>query len=109
MPQPQLVQVALDAQGHNAIGVDRDGGVWRGRIQRDRAGEEFIVWKRMRSEFPAEPKENRDEERTPTPQGTGAERIGRTLLSPRPLSQSARLEKLARLALQRPTKLIERA
>ena len=32
----------LDAQGHNAIGVDRDGGVWRGRIQWDRAGEEFI-------------------------------------------------------------------
>jgi hypothetical protein len=46
--------VALDAQGHNAIGVDRDGGVWRGRIQWNRAGEEFIVWKRMRSEFPAD-------------------------------------------------------
>src|SRR5437899_2190590 len=29
MPQPQLVQVALNAQGHNAIGVDGDGGVWR--------------------------------------------------------------------------------
>jgi hypothetical protein len=42
------------AQGHNAIGVDRDGGVWRGRIQRDRSGEEFIVWKHMRSEFPAD-------------------------------------------------------
>jgi len=55
MPQPQLVQVALDAQGHYAIGVDRDGGVWRGRIQRDRGGEEFIVWKRVRSEFPADP------------------------------------------------------
>jgi hypothetical protein len=41
MPQPQLVQVALDAQGHNTISVDRDGGVWRGRIQRDRGGEEF--------------------------------------------------------------------
>ncbi|PYM62354.1 MAG: hypothetical protein DME11_20020 [Candidatus Rokuibacteriota bacterium] len=53
MPQPQLVQVALDAQGH-AIAVDRDGGVWRGRIQRDRSGEELIVWKRMRSEFPAD-------------------------------------------------------
>ena len=54
MPQPQLVQVALDAQGHNTIGVDSDGGVWRGRIQRDRSGEEFIVWKHMRSEFPAD-------------------------------------------------------
>ena len=54
MPQAQLVQVALDAQGHTTIGVDRDGGVWRGPIQRDRSGEEFIVWKRMRSEFPAD-------------------------------------------------------
>ena len=27
--KPQLVQVALDAQGHNAIGENRDGGVWR--------------------------------------------------------------------------------
>jgi len=54
MPQPQLVQVALDAQGHYVIGVDRDGGVWRGRMQRDRSGDEFIVWKRMRSEFPAD-------------------------------------------------------
>src|SRR2546427_7788488 len=26
MPQPQLVQVALDAQGHTTVGVDRDGG-----------------------------------------------------------------------------------
>ncbi len=52
MSQPQLVQLALDAQGHSTIGVDRDGGVWRGRIQRDKSGEEFIVWKRMRSEFP---------------------------------------------------------
>ena len=51
MPQPQLVQVALDAQGHNAIGVDQEGGLWRGRIQRATSGEEFIVWKRMRSEF----------------------------------------------------------
>jgi hypothetical protein len=54
MPQSQPVQLALDAQGHNTIGVDRDGGVWRGRIQRDKSGEEFIVWKRMRSEFPAD-------------------------------------------------------
>ena len=54
MPQPQLVQVTLDASGHNAIGVDHDGGIWRGRIQRDRSGEEYIVWKRMRSEFPAD-------------------------------------------------------
>ncbi len=66
MSQPQLVQLALDAQGHSTIGVDRDGGVWRGRIQRDKSGEEFIVWKRMRSEFPPDtpPKENRDERRT---------------------------------------------
>jgi hypothetical protein len=48
------MEVALDAQGHNTIGVDRDGGVWCGRIQRDKSGEEFIVWKRMRSEFPAD-------------------------------------------------------
>ena len=30
------------------------GGVCCGQIQGDRAGEEFIVWKRMRSEFPAD-------------------------------------------------------
>jgi len=39
---------------HNAVAVDHDGGVWRGRIQRDRNGEEYFVWKRMRSEFPAD-------------------------------------------------------
>lgn len=54
MPQPQLVQVTLDSGGHSPIGVDRDGGVWRGRIQRDKSGEEYIVWKRLRSEFPAD-------------------------------------------------------
>jgi hypothetical protein len=32
MAQPQLIQVALDSGGHNAIGVDQEGGVWRGRI-----------------------------------------------------------------------------
>ena len=51
MAQPQLIQVALDSGGHNAIGVDHDGAVWRGRIQRATNGEEFIVWKRIRSEF----------------------------------------------------------
>jgi len=37
MAQPQLVQIALDSGGHNAIGVDQEGGVWRGRIQRPQA------------------------------------------------------------------------
>ena len=46
--------MTLDAGGHNAVGVDHDGGIWRGRIQRDRNGEEYVVWKRMRSEFPAD-------------------------------------------------------
>jgi hypothetical protein len=46
MAQPQLIQVALDSGGHNAIGVDHEGVVWRGRIQRATSGEEFIVWKR---------------------------------------------------------------
>src|SRR5882724_13225411 len=51
MAQPQLIQIALEGGGHNAIGVDQEGGVWRGRIQRATSGEEFIVWKRIRSEF----------------------------------------------------------
>jgi len=51
MAQPQLVQIALESGGHNAIGVDQEGGVWRRRIQRATSGEEFIVWKRIRSEF----------------------------------------------------------
>ncbi len=51
MAQPQLIQVALDPGGHSVIGVDHDGGIWRGRIQRDKSGEEFVVWKRIRSEF----------------------------------------------------------
>jgi hypothetical protein len=51
MAQPQLIQIALESGGHNAIGVDQEGGVWRGRIQRAPTGEEFIVWKRIRSEF----------------------------------------------------------
>ncbi len=51
MPQPQLIQVALDAQGHNTIGVDQEGGVWHGRIQRATGGDDFSVWKRIRSEF----------------------------------------------------------
>ncbi|PYN89310.1 MAG: hypothetical protein DMD87_05960 [Candidatus Rokuibacteriota bacterium] len=52
MAQPHLIQIALDTGGHNAaIGVDQEGGVWRGRIQRSTSGEEFVVWKRVRSEF----------------------------------------------------------
>jgi hypothetical protein len=51
MAQPHLIQIALEGGGHNAIGVDQEGGVWRGRIQRATSGEEFIVWKRIRSEF----------------------------------------------------------
>ncbi len=43
MAQPHLIQIALDSGGHNAIGVDQEGGVWRGRIQRATSGEEFIV------------------------------------------------------------------
>ena len=51
MAEPQLIQIALETGSHNAIGVDQEGGVWRGRIQRAPSGEELIVWKRMRSEF----------------------------------------------------------
>ena len=51
MAQPQLIQIALENGGHNALGVDQEGAVWRGRIQRATSGEEFIVWKRVRSEF----------------------------------------------------------
>jgi hypothetical protein len=29
-----MAHIALDSGGHNAIGVDQDGGVGRGRIQR---------------------------------------------------------------------------
>jgi hypothetical protein len=29
MAQPQLVQIALESGGHNAIGLDQEGGVWR--------------------------------------------------------------------------------
>ena len=54
MPQPQLIQISLDSGGHNAIGVDQEGGIWRGRIQRATSGEEFITWKRIRSEFQVE-------------------------------------------------------
>ncbi len=53
MPQPQLIQVSVDTAGRTLIGVDANGEVWRGRIVRDKDGEEYIVWKRMRSEFPA--------------------------------------------------------
>ena len=49
MAQPQLIQIALDSGGHNAIGLDQE--IWRGRIQRSTSGEEFIVWMRIRSEF----------------------------------------------------------
>jgi len=52
MAQPQLIQIALESGSHNAIGVDQERGIWRGRrIQRALSGEELIVWKRMRSEF----------------------------------------------------------
>ncbi len=51
MAQPQLIQIALDSGGHTAIGVDQQGGVWRGRILRATNGEEFMTWKRIRSEF----------------------------------------------------------
>jgi hypothetical protein len=46
-----FIQIAIESGGHNAIGVHQEGGVWRGRIQRATSGEEFIVWKRIRSEF----------------------------------------------------------
>jgi len=55
MAQPQLIQIALESGSHNAIGLDQEGGIWRGRIQRAPSGEELIVWKRMRSEFPQDP------------------------------------------------------
>ena len=51
MAQPQLIQIALEGGGHNAVGVEQEGGVRCGRIQRATSGEEFIVWKRIRSEF----------------------------------------------------------
>jgi len=51
MTEPQFIQIALESGSHNALGVDREAGVWRGRIQRAASGEELIVWKRTRSEF----------------------------------------------------------
>jgi len=43
MAQPQLIQIALESGGHNALGVDQEGAVWRGRIQRATSGEEFTT------------------------------------------------------------------
>ncbi|MBI4628076.1 MAG: hypothetical protein HY729_05155 [Candidatus Rokubacteria bacterium] len=46
----KLIQVSTDAEGRTFIGVDADGEVWRGQMQRDQS-EEYILWKRIRSEF----------------------------------------------------------
>jgi hypothetical protein len=48
----KLVSISSDTGGHAFIGVDEDGNVWQGRIERDRSdGAEYIRWKRLRSEF----------------------------------------------------------
>jgi hypothetical protein len=51
---PTLIQVSPD-DGNRLIGVDGDGHIWRGLMKRDKSGEEYIVWKSIRSEF-EEPK-----------------------------------------------------
>jgi len=49
---PRLLQVAPDGGGRY-IAVDRDGQIWRGDTTRAKGGgEEYIVWKPLRSEFP---------------------------------------------------------
>ena len=49
---PKLIHVSTDTGGRTFIGVDEEGDVWRGQIERDRIGaDEYIAWKRIRSEF----------------------------------------------------------
>jgi len=52
MPMPKIIQISHDppGPGRSYIGVDNDGDVWRGIIK-GRAPEEYIEWKRIRSEF----------------------------------------------------------
>lgn len=47
----KLIHVSTDAEGRAFIGVDADGGVWRGQMQRDQGDEDYILWKHIRSEF----------------------------------------------------------
>jgi hypothetical protein len=49
---PKLVHVSTDTGGRTLlIGVDEEGDVWRGQLQNDREGSEYIAWKHIRSEF----------------------------------------------------------
>lgn len=48
---PKLIHISTDTGGRTFIGVDEEGNVWRGQIERDRGGSEYIAWKYIRSEF----------------------------------------------------------
>jgi hypothetical protein len=52
MPMPKIIQISHDppGPGRSYIGVDNDGDVWRGIIK-GRVPEEYIEWRRIRSEF----------------------------------------------------------
>jgi hypothetical protein len=47
----KLVQVSPTGP-RNFISVDEDGVVWRGEIETDNSGGEYIEWKLIPSEFP---------------------------------------------------------
>ena len=49
---PTLVHISADGgRSKTFIAVDDAGEVWRGEIKAEKSGEEYIVWRRIRSEF----------------------------------------------------------
>jgi hypothetical protein len=49
---PRLIQVSADSTTlRNFIAIDREGEVWRGETKQGKSGQEYIEWKRIRSEF----------------------------------------------------------
>ncbi len=49
---PRIIQLSPDGGGRY-IAVDHEGQVWRGETKQPKdGGEEYIVWKPLRSEFP---------------------------------------------------------
>jgi hypothetical protein len=50
---PKLIQISADStRSRNFIAIDEEGEVWRGEIKPpDRSGQEYVEWKRIRSEF----------------------------------------------------------
>ena len=47
---PKLIHVSTGSDRGTFIGVDEDGVVWRGRMERDQSSE-FIAWEPIRSQF----------------------------------------------------------